>query len=226
MEPVTTRPATSPNHRSSAISRSLLLLTDSRPDSLTTARRCIRETLSAAGLSPDATSDMEIAASEVLTNTHRHAYPGIIGPVFVEVFQMAIAMAVLVIDHGRAVEAVPIPRSVPTRTTTGGRGLYLASQLVDDYSVTVGAAGHGLVALLLKWRGGQRPRPPRTGDVNQGRPVGTAMALSAHVHEALHRSSKLIATSEQTLAEARTAIENATMEYLEHRIGYRPSASW
>lgn len=219
MESVTVRPGASPNHRSPAISRSLLLLTDSRPDSLTTARHCIRETLVAAGLGPDATSDMETAASEVLSNTHRHAYPGTVGPVFVEVFQTALAIAVVVIDHGRAVEAVPIPGSAPVRTTPGGRGLYLAGQLTDDHSVDVSAIGHGLVVLLLKWLGEQRPRSTRSGDVNQGRPVGTAMLLSVQAHEALRRSAELIATTEQTLAEAKTAIENATIEHLEHRIG-------
>lgn len=219
MEPVTTRPRASPNHRSSAVSRLLLLLTDSRPDSLTTARCRIRDALAAAGLGPDATSDMEIAASEVLSNTHRHAYPGTVGPVFVEVFQTAIAIAVVVIDHGRAVEAVSISRSVPARTTPGGRGLYLASQLVDDYSVDVSLGGHGLVVLLLKWLGAQTSPPLHSDDVNQSRPVGTAMVLSVQAHEALRRSAELVATLVQRLEVAKTAIEDASIERLEHRIG-------
>ena len=151
MDHATTRLSELRDSGLSHIARPLALKTDSRPESLTDARRQIRQAMSATGLGPEAASDMEIAASEVLSNTHRHAYPGTIGPVFVEVFCTVLAVMVVIIDHGRATGAVPIPNVQPSRTQYGGRGLYLVGQLVDNCSLGVSATGHGLVVLLGKW---------------------------------------------------------------------------
>src|SRR5215472_7323571 len=125
MEPATTWPSTRRNSGTSRSSRLLRLMTDSRPESLTDARRQIRQALSAAGVGPGATLEMEIAASEILSNTHRHAYPGTIGPVFVEVFHTAMMVMVIIIDHGIATDAPALPRVQPLTTQYGGRSLYL-----------------------------------------------------------------------------------------------------
>lgn len=176
--------------------------------------------MSATGLGPKAASDMELAASEALSNTYRHAYPGTIGPVFVEVFRTVLAAVVVIIDHGRATGAPPIPSVQPSRTQYGGRGLYLVGQLVDDCSVGVGVRGHGLVVVLGKWLDngfGFRPLIPSRG-VNRRRPVGTALVLSIRAHEAIRRSAKLIVMSQQVLTVTRPLIEEARIEWLEHQI--------
>src|SRR5579864_9687402 len=94
-------------------SRIMRLLTDSRPESLGNARRQVSQALAHAGLGSEAVGEMEIAAGEVLSNTHLHAYPSVIGPVFVEVF-CAIGLAtVIVIDHGTATTTVTVPEGQP-----------------------------------------------------------------------------------------------------------------
>lgn len=216
-----TAPPTERRHSGiSRVSRPLRLMTDSDPESLAEARRQIRQAMNATGLDPEATGDMELAASEALSNTHRHAYPRTIGPVFVEVCRTILSVVVVIIDHGGATDAPPIPSIQPSRTQYGGRGLYLIGQLVDACSIGVSATGHGLVVVLAKWLSndlGFRPLPARR-DVNQGRPVGTAMVLSIRAHEAIRRSAELVAMSQQALAVTRPVIEDARIERLEHQI--------
>jgi anti-sigma regulatory factor (Ser/Thr protein kinase) len=126
------------------------LLTNSRPEALGDARRQVSRALAHTGLGRNAVAEMEIAAGEVLSNTHLHAYPSGIGPVFIEVF-CAIGLAtVIVIDHGAATTTVPVPEGQPSVADDGGRGLYLTGHLTDNVKVRVSRVGHGLAVLIAK----------------------------------------------------------------------------
>lgn len=126
------------------------LLTDSHPESLGDARRRVSQALAKAGLHPEAVLEMEIAAGEILSNTHLHAYPSGVGPVFIEVFCAIGAVAVVVIDHGTATAAVAVPPGQPCLTHPGGRGLYLMGQLTDRVRIRVSTIGHGTAVLITK----------------------------------------------------------------------------
>jgi len=131
-------------------SRVMRLLTSSRPDALGDARRRVSQALAQTGLGRDAVSEMEIAAGEVLSNTHLHAYPSGIGPVFIEVFCTIGLATVIVIDHGTATAVVAIPEAQPSLVGYGGRGLYLTGHLTDSVKVRVSRIGHGLAVLIAK----------------------------------------------------------------------------
>jgi len=94
---------------------------------------------------------MEVAVGEILSNTHVHAYHSRVGPVFVEVFQLQRTVSVVVIDMGDAVVAPVVPRTLPSYTRRGGRGLYLANRLSDEMECTVNRVGHGLTVRVTKW---------------------------------------------------------------------------
>ena len=131
-------------------SRVMRLLTDSGPEALGDARRQVSRALAQPGLGRDAISEMEIAAGEVLSNTHLHAYPSGIGPVFIEVF-CAIGLAtVIVIDHGAATTTIAVPEGQPSVADDGGRGLYLTGHLTDNVKVRLSRTGHGLAVLIAK----------------------------------------------------------------------------
>jgi anti-sigma regulatory factor (Ser/Thr protein kinase) len=85
-----------------------------------------------AGLRADAVEPMEVAVGEVLSNAHRHAYDGAVGPVSVAVFRHSNLGSVVITDGGETTEAPEVPRRLPPLTREGGRGLYLVSRLVDE----------------------------------------------------------------------------------------------
>jgi anti-sigma regulatory factor (Ser/Thr protein kinase) len=131
-------------------SRVMRLLTNSRPEALGDARRQVSRALVQTGLGRDAVAEMEIAAGEVLSNTHLHAYPSGIGPVFIEVFCATGLAAVIVIDHGAATTTIAVPEGQPSVANDGGRGLYLTGHLTDDVKIRVSRIGHGLAVLIAK----------------------------------------------------------------------------
>ena len=126
----------------------LHLLADSLPGTLTYVRKQVGATAASAGLSPQAVWDLEVAAGEVLSNVHRHAYAGGIGPVSVEVFHTTKTVEVVISDTGKAREAVTVRRTRPSNTDQCGRGLYLVGRLVDDVKIRVNHGGHGLVVRI------------------------------------------------------------------------------
>lgn len=131
--------------------RILRLHGDSRPETLARIRRQVRDALSKTALSEDAVLDMELAAGELLSNVHRHAYPWGIGPVFVEVFRTRRTVTLVVIDRGEA-EALPaVPRQPPRHARPGGRGLYLTNTVADEVKFALGPTGHGLAVRVSKW---------------------------------------------------------------------------
>lgn len=136
---------------STQLERLLYLHTDSRLESLWDARSQVRDALARTRLSPQAAAEMEVAAGELLSNTHLHAYYSGVGPVFVEVFHLRWTVSVVVIDMGDAVVAPVVPSTLPYHTRKGGRGLYLASHLCDEVQFAVNRIGHGLAVRATKW---------------------------------------------------------------------------
>jgi anti-sigma regulatory factor (Ser/Thr protein kinase) len=124
----------------------LQLRTDSHPESLGHARRQVRDTVVEAGLAADAARNLEIAVGELLANVYQHAYPGRIGPVFVEVLTAPEVVMVTVRDEGAGSVPPAIPATLPPGSARGGRGLYLVERLVDACEITVNPAGHGVSA--------------------------------------------------------------------------------
>lgn len=122
--------------------------TDSRPESLGSARRQVRDAMTRAGLGVETARDMEVAVGEALSNVYQHAYTGGIGAVSVEVIATATAITVVVRDDGDATAAPEIPRRLPPRTSPGGRGLYMMGRLADDVELRVNPAGHGVTARI------------------------------------------------------------------------------
>lgn len=125
----------------------LHLLADSQPATLTHIGKQVRDTAAQLCLNPYAVSDLEVAAGEVLSNVHRHAYNDV-GPVFVDVFHTTKTVEVVISDIGKARKAVSVPHTPPPNANYGGRGLYLVSRLVDDLRIRVSDNGHGLVVQM------------------------------------------------------------------------------
>jgi anti-sigma regulatory factor (Ser/Thr protein kinase) len=128
--------------------RTFHLRTDSRPESLSSARRQVRRALAGAGLSVEATRDMEVAVGEALSNTYRHAYARGVGPVSVDVLATPNTLTVVVADEGPATIPPAIPLDLPPRSEPGGCGLYVAGRLAGNVEVGIGPAGHGVTVWI------------------------------------------------------------------------------
>ena len=129
----------------------LLLLqssTPSDPETLHAVRLKVRDAMITAGVREQAIEQMEVAVGEILSNVHLHAYRDT-GSVSVAVFHFRVALSVIITDWGTAIVAPDVPE-LPAWTTQGGRGLYLASHLVDDLVIRVNRVGHGLRVRLTK----------------------------------------------------------------------------
>lgn len=140
------------------IVRLLCLHADSRPECLTEARREIRRALDQTRLSAKGRDELEVAVGELLSNIHRHAYPLITGPLFVEVFNTDRIVTVVLIDTGCATTAPGMPPTLPDQEGVTGRGLYLVHRLTDEVKFSVNLTGHGLAVRVMKWL-----EPPRAG---------------------------------------------------------------
>jgi anti-sigma regulatory factor (Ser/Thr protein kinase) len=101
---------------------------------------CARE----AGLNPDRTTDLMLAATEVATNSVRHGG----GRGVLRVWQHGDAVVCEFSDRGHITDPLA-GRRTPSLTTEGGRGLWLANQLCD--LVQIRSAGHGTTVRLLTW---------------------------------------------------------------------------
>jgi anti-sigma regulatory factor (Ser/Thr protein kinase) len=130
------------------VMRILELHTNSHPESLAGARREVRDAMTGAGVGADTVRDMELAVGEVLANVHAHAYGSGVGPVSIEVATTDAELTVTVCDEGGATEPPTIPRTLPSWTRHGGRGLYMASRLAEDVEIRVNSAGHGVMVRM------------------------------------------------------------------------------
>jgi anti-sigma regulatory factor (Ser/Thr protein kinase) len=120
--------------------------TVSDPTALAALRQKVRQSMIRAGLPLQTVGEMEVAVGEILSNVHRHAYLGDVGPVSVALFCYPHRISVLIIDRGHATTAPAVPATLPSDRG----GLYLVSRLVDDVRIRVNRAGYGLRVRLTK----------------------------------------------------------------------------
>jgi len=118
-----------------------------RPDAVADARRRIRDSLTARGLSDPLIEDAEIVVSELLGNAVRHAR-AIAGGVLVVGWHLtAEHLQLRVTDggSGRAVEA-----QETSETAVSGRGLHIVERLTSAWGVTDHAGGLRTVWATLR----------------------------------------------------------------------------
>lgn len=130
---------------------------NSDPVALADTRRKVRNAMMRTGLRANAVEAMEVAVGEVLSNVHRHAYQGDIGPVSVAVSRYPNCVSVLVMDSGHATVSPVVPRVLPPPASVGGRGLYLVGRFVDAVRIRVNRTGYGLTVRLTKRLGPTEP---------------------------------------------------------------------
>jgi anti-sigma regulatory factor (Ser/Thr protein kinase) len=113
-------------------------------DQLADVRRRVSRFASGAGLNPDRTTDLVLAAAEVATNSVRHGG----GRGVVRMWKQGDAVVCEFTDRGHITDPLA-GRRVPSLTTESGRGLWLANQLCD--LVQIRSASSGTVVRLLSW---------------------------------------------------------------------------
>jgi anti-sigma regulatory factor (Ser/Thr protein kinase) len=107
-------------------------------------RRRVSRHAARAGLSPDRTTDLALAATEVATNSVRHGG----GRGVLRLWQQGDAVACEFTDRGRITDPLA-GRRTPSLSAEGGRGLWLANQLCD--LVQIRSSDSGTVVRLLTW---------------------------------------------------------------------------
>jgi anti-sigma regulatory factor (Ser/Thr protein kinase) len=101
---------------------------------------CARE----AGLGPDRTTDLMLAATEVATNSVRHGG----GRGVLRMWCQGDAVVCEITDRGHITDPLA-GRRTPSLSAEGGRGLWLANQLCDLVQIRSGA--HGTAVRLVTW---------------------------------------------------------------------------
>jgi len=96
------------------------------------------------GLSPDRTTDLVLAAAEVATNSIRHGG----GRGVLRMWRQGDAVVCEFTDRGHITDPLA-GRRVPSLSTEGGRGLWLANQLCD--LVQIRSAASGTAVRLVSW---------------------------------------------------------------------------
>jgi anti-sigma regulatory factor (Ser/Thr protein kinase) len=99
-------------------------------------RRAVAQVAAAAGLDKRRQDDLVLALDELLTNAVRHG--GGTGRLDVWVAQGQLWFQVS--DTGPGM-AAPAPAQLPPTTTLGGRGLWIARSLTDQFDISSSAAG-------------------------------------------------------------------------------------
>jgi len=99
------------------------------------AARAAIETLPDGSLDPDVRHTTRLLASEIVTNSVRHAGAGDDGLVGFELTLSPAAVRVEVADHGPGFRPAP---DLPDADETGGRGLFLVDQLADRWGTSHG----------------------------------------------------------------------------------------
>jgi anti-sigma regulatory factor (Ser/Thr protein kinase) len=124
--------------------------TDSHPDSLGHARRRVRDTIILAGIDREVVADVEVAVGEALANVHRQAGPASVGSLSVEVNLAPNELTVVILERGEATAVPVVPETRPPESDVNGRGLYVASRLVDGIGVTRIPNGGGTTITIKK----------------------------------------------------------------------------
>jgi anti-sigma regulatory factor (Ser/Thr protein kinase) len=120
----------------------LVSLTFAGPD-IPALRRLVALKVERAGLRPRRCDELVLAIDEVLTNSVRHGG----GSGQLEIWVAGGRLWFQIIDQGPGMAQVPAPRQ-PAPAEAGGRGLWIARQLTDDFHITTGPRGTSVTAAV------------------------------------------------------------------------------
>jgi anti-sigma regulatory factor (Ser/Thr protein kinase) len=113
-------------------------------DDLVTVRRRVSDHAARHGIDEERAADLELAVTELATNSLRHAG----GEGVLRTWREGDALVVEVADGGRIVDPL-VGRRPPGPDDEGGRGVWMANQLCD--LVQVRSSSVGTVVRLVMW---------------------------------------------------------------------------
>jgi anti-sigma regulatory factor (Ser/Thr protein kinase) len=108
-------------------------------------RRIVRNTADTAGLSPDRAEDFTIAVYELLTNAVRHGG----GRGHLRLCHTPTLLECQVRDDGTTGAEIKTGHRRPALDSPGGRGLWLAGQLVDELNLRPTRSGGLVISLTM-----------------------------------------------------------------------------
>jgi serine/threonine-protein kinase RsbW len=115
-----------------------LLVEDFDAEQITPVRHAVSRTAAGAGLHGQRLEDFVLAANEIVTNAVRHAG----GRGTLRMWAVGGAVVCEVIDKGGGIPRERLNgQTLPPSDAISGRGLWLARHLVDEVTVSTGAAG-------------------------------------------------------------------------------------
>lgn len=130
-------------------------------DQLSAARKFLRkncEQCRGAGLDDQGLAELELAFAEATTNIMRHAYGGRDDqPVEIEIEVSPEAIQVRLYDWGDPFDPATVDAPVFDGTRTGGFGLFIIQQAVDEVSYSRHEGRNG-ISLTKRLKQGQEPR--------------------------------------------------------------------
>lgn len=125
------------------------------PSALFGVRRRLRTHLQLSPLDPRQIDEVVLAVEEACTNAVRHS--GSSGEIDVELTFEAADLRVLVRDRGRGFDLSRFrPDELPDLLSSGGRGLFLMSRLMDDIDLRI----HGGLEVRMRKHGSGDPGAP------------------------------------------------------------------
>jgi len=136
--------------RGPATALSLSLHVTTHPDAIRFARKLLYAAARIRGASEQDARDIELAVGEALTNVRRHAYQDGIGPAEVAIDCHDSGLTVIVRDWGIAGAPPAVPGSLSLESNSGGRGLYLISQLMQRVEILQNPEGWGVTLRMAK----------------------------------------------------------------------------
>jgi serine/threonine-protein kinase RsbW len=125
-----------------------------RLENLAEVRRFVREVAESLGADPAALPDMLLAVDEAVTNIITHGYRGCEGSIEVEVRHEAGALVVCLRDEAAPFDPLcvrPPDVTLPLeQRTSGGMGVHLMRQVMDEVSHCITAQGCNELTLVKR----------------------------------------------------------------------------
>jgi len=170
--------------RSMAEIPNLCLTLQNRPENVLVVRQALTGVADSLALNAIETNDLNTAVTEACNNVVLHAYGGEEGPLEVDIYALANAIAVVVRDDGEGMEPLPDEDGAADSEITSGLGLPVMHALASNVEIK-GRAGGGTEvrmefeapnASVLELRDGKQ----RDSSIYQeGQPTGTVALMLA-----------------------------------------------
>jgi serine/threonine-protein kinase RsbW len=109
-------------------------IVETSPERLTGLRGSVRRLAAAAGATPELSSDIELAVSELATNVIRHTYAESMRVIVRAERDGAVQQWTIQVEND--VVPTPIDAELQTAAPTGGRGLRIVAAIMDDITVS------------------------------------------------------------------------------------------